>query len=156
MCFSAWCLQHHSAVHCSHRRGESDLPSARRDLSQAGLGLTCVCVCVCRLFQLHVSQWLGAGAAGENPGHPPGSGESLLQQRAMSAAQTRRPSARCSPALLNLINVPKLSLSPCFSQPAFCHCDCSCCVCWSRFTLSRRGAAAAQSPSGFYFLCSIS
>lgn len=36
------------------------------------------------LMQLYISQPLGAGAAGEDPGQPPKSGEGLLQQRAMS------------------------------------------------------------------------
>lgn len=95
----------------------SDLPSARRNLSKAVLWFTSYPVCC--LFQLHVSQWLRAGAPGENPGQPPGSGESLLQQRAMSAAWTlpwhrRGPQLPVSQFSSTSFNVPKLSLSPCF------------------------------------------
>lgn len=67
--------------------------------------------------ELHVSQPPGAGAAGEDPGQPPRSGEGLLQQRAMSVrpphpntAVTQlqaQSSPLCQPSSSS---VPKLSL----------------------------------------------
>lgn len=40
--------------------------------------------CLPSRLQLHVHQPPGTRASGENPGQPPGGGEGLLQQRAMS------------------------------------------------------------------------
>ncbi|TKS72462.1 Sideroflexin-1 [Collichthys lucidus] len=74
-------------------------------------------LCIVPSEELYGSQPFGAGAAGENPGQPPGSGPGLLQQRAMSmqppdpnTAITQpqaQPSPLCQPSSFS---VPKLSL----------------------------------------------
>lgn len=81
------------------------------------INLTHACLTFLPSIQLYVSQPFGAGAAGENPGQPPGSGPGLLQQRAMSmqppdpnTAITQpqaQPSPLCQPSSFS---VPKLSL----------------------------------------------
>lgn len=89
--------------------------------SQPGGILPGVChtalLCAVPSEELHVRQPPGAGAAGENPGQPPGGGEGVLQQRAMSAQPPHpntaitqlqaQSSPLCQPSSFS---VPKLSL----------------------------------------------
>jgi len=89
--------------------------------SQPGGILPCVChpavLCVVPSEELYVSQRLGAGAAGEDPGQPPRSWEGVLQQRAMSVQPPHpntaitqlqaQSSPLCQPSSFS---VPKLSL----------------------------------------------
>lgn len=103
--FSAWCLPPHCAVLCSPRRGEQNTYNSflarlikpyKVYSSRFIFFFAKMCgtisghdpltpACLRSRLQLHVRQPPGARASGENPGQPPGGGEGLLQQRAMSA-----------------------------------------------------------------------
>lgn len=90
-------------------------------------------------MQLYVSQSLGAGSAGKNPGQSPRSGEGLFQQRAMSVqlphpnTAIKQLQARSSPLCQpSSFSVPKLSLCLLISTTQtdirrlpFCFCLCN-------------------------------